>query len=341
MFTSHWNKYLQRIKPQRKDLYFTEAYHKLCASKLDRLEAFVYDESGEVFIFPFLSREFKTPSGILAKDFESAYGYGGPVSSCSDSSFLANAYNRFKEEAIDSNYVCGFVRFHPLLKNHSLFNEFGELLFDRHTIAIDLNGSEENIWMAEIHTKNRNVIKKGAKSGLMFEADYSFNNLPQFVNLYRDTMDKLSADKFYYFEDHYFQNFKELFPNSFLGCVKLNGNIIAAAIFMYSEKYGHYHLAGSDISMLNFSPNNFMIWEAAKELKKHDVNLFHLGGGINSDENNSLFQFKRRFSKSLHDFYIGKVVFNTSMYDEICKDWEIINPEKINLFGNRLLKYRY
>lgn len=341
MFTSNWDKYLQKINPQDKDLYFTEAYHKLCASILDKMEAFVYEESGEVFVFPFLSREFKTPSGIIAKDFESAYGYGGPVASSSNSTFLINAYNKFKEEAIDSNYVCGFVRFHPLLDNHILFNEFGELLFDRHTIAIDLRGSEDDIWMSEIHTKNRNVIKKGAKSGLTFEADYSFNNLPQFVKLYKDTMDKLSADEFYYFDDLYFQSFKESFPNSFLGCVKLNGNIIAAAIFMHSEKYGHYHLAGSDISMLNYSPNNFMLWEAAKELKKQDVKLFHLGGGINSDESNSLFQFKHKFSKSTHDFYIGKVVFNNPLYEDICKDWQNSNPEKIKLFGNRLLKYRY
>lgn len=341
MFTSQWNKYLDRIGIENKDLYFTESYHKLCASDNDQTEAFVYVEDENVFVFPFLSREIKSPSGETVRDFESAYGYGGPVYNNDDPLFLKRAYDRFKEEARNGKYVCGFVRFHPLLNNQVLFDEFGQLIYDRHTIAIDLSGSEDEIWMSEIHTKNRNVIKKGAKAGLTFEADYSFENLSDFVRLYRATMDKLSADEFYYFDDKYFQSFKELFPNSFLGCVRLNGDVIAAAIFMYEGKYGHYHLAGSDVTKLNYSPNNFMLWEAAKELKKHEVELFHLGGGINSDENNSLFQFKHKFSKSLQDFYIGKVIFNADLYNELCEDWEKHNPEKVELLGNRLLKYRY
>ena len=84
-----------------------------------------------------------------------------------------------------------------------------------------------------------------------------------------------------------------------------------------------------------------MLYKSALELKKRGVELFHLGGGTTSDENDSLFAFKKKFSPSLYGFYIGKVIFNHEFYSSICEKWEAENPEKAQRYGRFLLRYKY
>lgn len=341
MIIEHWNTFLDKFTEEQRDIYFTEEYHRLNTNQYEIPKAFVYSENENVMIFPFLSCETTTADGLIIRDFETAYGYGGPIYNTNKEEFIKRALTAFKIELSEAGYIAGFVRFHPLLNNQTHFDSIGDLIFDRNTIAVDLTKPIEDVWMNEIHTKNRNVIKKGQKEGLVFKADDNYDSLARFRELYESTMNKLSADSFYYFGDYYFENFKKLFPNSFIGEVLLNGEIIASAIFFYDGIYGHYHLAGSDIRKLKLSPNNFLLWEAAKELKNRGVKYFHLGGGINSDETNSLFQFKRKFSKSTRDFYIGKLIFVPDTYSAVCRKWEEHNPEKVEKYGCRLLKYRY
>lgn len=336
----NWNTYLELFVPAQKDIYYTEEYVKLYESETDKGTCFVFQDDDKVLIFPFLVREFVF-HGKIYKDFETAYGYGGPLYNTDDEDFIANALKSFKDYCSSNGYVAGFVRFHPVLANIKGFDQVGKLIADRQTVAMDLSMSEDDMWMNEVHTKNRNVIKKAAKEGLSFEADYGYKYLKEFVNLYNSTMDKLSADSFYYFDDTYYDKLVKSIPNSFIGVVKNENKILSAAIFMYSEPYGHYHLSGSDKTQLRLSPNNFLLWEAAKELKKHNVQRFHLGGGTTGQEEDSLFQFKKKFSKSTFQFYIGKLIFNDEAYNEICSAWIKNNPEKAETYKHHLLKYKY
>lgn len=336
----NWDSYFNLFYPTQKDIYYTEEYMKLYESETDRGVCFVCQDGDKVLLFPFLVREFEF-QGKTYKDFETAYGYGGPLYNTEDEVFITTALKSLKEYCAKNGYVAGFVRFHPMLANIKGFNQVGLLIADRQTIAMDLSMSEDEMWMNEVHTKNRNVIKKAVKEGLTFEADYEYKYLKEFVNLYNSTMCKLSADLFYYFNDAYYEKLVKSIPNSFLGVVKNGEQILSAAIFMYSEPYGHYHLSGSDKTQLCLSPNNYMLWEAAKELKKHNVMRFHLGGGTTSGNEDSLFQFKKKFSKFTLQFYIGKLIFNEDTYNDICAEWIKNNPEKAEIYKHHLLKYKY
>lgn len=339
-FVDEWNGFLDVIPTESQDLYFREEYVKLYASNDDTPLCFIYQNGGDILMMPFLRRTF-VYKGNEYYDFETAYGYGGMISNTKDERFIVEALQSMQSLASENHYICGFVRFHPLLNNYKHFDAIGQLIYDRHTIAIDLQSSADDVWKNEIHTKNRNIIKKGIKSGLTFEADYGFEHLDEFISLYNNTMAKLNADSFYFFEKDYYYRFKETFKNSFLGLVWYNDEIIASAIFFYQQPFGHYHLAGSNPRYLNLSPNNFLLWNAAMELQKHGVKCFHLGGGTDGNEDNSLFQFKKKFSKSMYDFYIGKVMFDEGLYKEIKQQWIADNPNKVEKYGNRLLCYRY
>lgn len=338
---NNWNVLLENFQEIQKDIYFNEEYVRLYETSQEQAVCFVYNEEKNFFMLPYLLRECKQIGQDIYYDFETAYGYGGPIYNTDNADFIARAWREFFCYAKKHNYVAGFIRFHPLLRNEEHFSQIGQAINDRHTVAIDLSGSEEDIWKAEIHTKNRNVIKRGSKEGLVFTADYNFEQLPEFIELYNATMNKLGADPFYYFDDTYYHKLMTTSKKAFLGVVKKGDQVIAAAIFFYSKCYGHYHLSGSDKNFLNLSPNNFLLWEAAKELRRQGIGVFHLGGATDSDENNPLLQFKRKFSKRLYDFHIGKVVFNPDMYEKLCTDWEKINPERSEGMKHILLKYKY
>jgi len=335
-----WNWLLAEIPAHRRDVYFTEEYIRLYEASGNRAVCFYYREGAELFLFPYLERRFWA-LGRECFDFETAYGYGGPVSTSDNPAFCASAWHAFVNLVCAKGYVAGFVRFHPLLRNESLCPRGVEIIPERYTVAMDLSGTVKDIWLDEIHTKNRNVIKKAVKNGLSFTADYEYRNYDEFKNLYAGTMDRLRADSFYYFSPEYFEKFKNGIRNSFLGLVKVGQKTVAAAIFMYDSHYGHYHLSGSDKTMLNLNPNNLLLWGAAQELKSNGVELFHLGGGTDSAEDNSLLGFKRKFSRSLFRFHLGKIIFNQDIYRELCRIWEAGNTEKASRYNHIFLKYKY
>lgn len=339
-FTEHWNQYLDTIPAHLQDVYFREEYVRLYETESEKACCFVFQQDESILLFPFLRREFQF-KGNTYFDFETAYGYGGPISNDHSETFMTAALEAMSKNASAENYICGFVRFHPLLENWDCFEQVGRLIMDRKTIAIDLTDGIEAIWMTEIHTKNRNVIKKGEKNGLEFIVDEDFAYLSEFEELYNSTMDKLGADGFYYFAPRYYEELKNTIQNRFLGIVKHDGKVVAGAIFFYQLPYGHYHLAGSDKSALKLSPNNFLLWEAAKELYNRGVKHFHLGGGTDGSEDNSLYQYKRKFSKHEYQFALGKMIFNPSLYEDICTEWVAANPEKAEKLKNILLKYKY
>ena len=339
-FTEIWNQYLDLIPAEHQDLYFREEYVRLYETDKEKAYCFVYQDGDSILLFPFLKREFQF-KGNTYYDFETAYGYGGPISNDHSDTFMTAALEAMSEKASSDNFVCGFVRFHPLLENWDYFEKVGRLIMDRKTIAINLSDGIEATWMNEIHTKNRNVIKKGEKNGLEFIVDEDFYYLTEFEDLYNSTMDKLEADGFYYFDPSYYDQLKNTIQNRFLGIVKHEGKVVAGAIFFYQLPYGHYHLAGSDKSALKLSPNNYLLWEAAKELTRRGVKHFHLGGGTDGSEENSLYQYKRKFSKHEYQFALGKMIFNPSLYEDICVEWAAANPEKADKMKNILLKYKY
>ena len=339
-FTEIWNQYLDLIPAEHQDLYFREEYVRLYETDKEKACCFVYQDGDSIMLFPFLRREFQF-KGNTYYDFETAYGYGGPISNDHSGTFMTAALEAMSEKALSENFVCGFVRFHPLLENWDYFDKVGRLIMDRKTIAIDLSDGIEATWMNEIHTKNRNVIKKGEKNGLEFIVDEDFYYLTEFEDLYNSTMDKLEADGFYYFDPSYYNQLKNTIQNRFLGIVKHEGKVVAGAIFFYQLPYGHYHLAGSDKSALKLSPNNYLLWAAAKELTRRGVKHFHLGGGTDGSEENSLYQYKRKFSKHEYQFALGKMIFNPSLYEDICVEWAAANPEKADKMKNILLKYKY
>lgn len=333
---NQWNAYLNSFSAGQKDIYFSEEYVRLAANNQETALCAVCKDGEKIMLFPFLRNTYKE-----YYDFETPYGYGGPISNTSDNDWNEKALKEIIKYFSSENYIAGFIRFHPLLKNAEICRNVFHVIDDRKTVSIDTSISEQEIWNNFVSSAQRQV-HKAERNGLVFERDNEFKYMEEFKKLYNSTMSRLNADDFYYFNDEYYKNFAEYFNGkSYIGLVKKENEVISAALFMYENNYGHYHLAGSNREYTKLGSNNFLFWNVACEMHKNGVKDFHLGGGTNGDEENSLYKFKCTFSPNTKQFSIGKIIFNKNAYDEICSEWAKNNPEKAEKYKYHLLKYRY
>jgi serine/alanine adding enzyme len=186
----NWDSYLLSFPEEFYDTYFEEKYVKLYETENTEAVCYVCSENGKILLFPFLQRTFYH-NGTRFYDFETAYGYGGPICNVKDDNFIVSALKAFKTYCISNNFIAGFIRFHPLLKNNTGFSSIGQLLLDRHTIAIDLTLPIEEIWLKELEAKARNRINKANNIKLEFIVDREFKYLNDFIRIYNSTMMKV------------------------------------------------------------------------------------------------------------------------------------------------------
>jgi len=310
----NWDYYLSFFKNGDFDVYFEEKYVKLYESDVDKAACFVCNFEDKYLLFPFLRNDI-IHEGERFYEIKSPYGYGGPISNVQDAQFVETAMEHFFFYCENNNYITCFIRLHPLLGNHRCFNQVYSCKYNRKTVAIDLQPSVDDIWMHQISTKNRNVLRHTFKDNFRFIADYDYFFIDDFIRLYMHTMDRKESDSFYHFSKSYFYKFKKQFKDSFLAVVIYNEVIVSASIIFYSTDYGHYHLSAWDLNYSPLNSNKFLIWEVAKFLKSLNVKLFHLGGGTDSNIDNSLFKFKKKFSKNKYDFYICNMTFKNTLND--------------------------
>lgn len=332
-YSKKWDQYLKEFGEEDLDIYYTKEYCRLYENEISKAYLFIYKENGNIGIYPFLLNEiigYPIYKGYF--DVETPYGYGGPLVNVNSDEFNKNFDENFRKFCLDRNIIAEFIRFHPLMKNETIFKENIETIMNRDTVYIDLDKGIEKIWTEDISSKNRNMIRKAKKHGLEVRIS---ENYEEFIKIYNETMEKVKADSYYFFDEKYYSNLLKN-NNVKLFSVENNGNIIAAAIFMEYHKFIHYHLAGSKKESLSFAPNNILIWEVIKYACNNKFKFFHLGGGNTDSSENSLYKFKKCFSKDKSRFYIGKRIHNKEAYLNIMDEWK----EKNNSEPKKLLGYR-
>lgn len=329
-----WEEYIQRLPAEKQDIYWTDAYcHADEILEGGTAKLFVCEENDNLAVYPFIMRKIQNEKlGGDYYDIETPYGYGGPVIKSGDADFAAAFETAFLEYCEKEHIIAEFIRFHPMIKNEHIFKKDIEVLHNRITVCLNLEKSIDEIWMHDISTQNRNTIRKCQKNGLTVEISEDYD---EFLEIYNETMQKVGASDFYFFNQTYYEQVKNN-PAYVLMRVRQGQNTLAAAIFMKYKDYFHYHLSGSRREFLKLAPNNILLWEAIQYAKKNGCRRMHFGGGLTDSEEDPLFRFKKRFSSGSLDFYIGKRIHNPEIYRKLIDEWERIHKQKATL----LLQYR-
>lgn len=319
------------------DIYFDKRYIELYTGN-KKLDFFYYEENSDFFVFPYIKKNLPFYSKYY--DIESVYGYSGILSNSKNKNFLERAWKNFEIDAKYKNIVCGFVRFNPFFENHKLIKNINfKVLKEKKIIFIDLQKKIEEI-VKDFSSDNKNKINKIKKFNITVSDHYSEEDLNEFKLFYNNRMKEVKAKEMYFFKEDYFKKFL-LLKNFFtLFKVKYENINIGMSLVIHYNKIAHYHLSACDKNYFKYAPNNILRYFAIKFFKEKKYNILNFGGGVTSEDDDTLLAFKSRFSKQYKYFYIGKFIFNQEIYNNETKNWETKNINKKDNYKNYLQKYR-
>lgn len=308
------------------DIYFNENYGKLYET-VENGKAIVYKLKTKDGIIhnQFIKREIPIELNDNNKyyDITTPYGYGGPVIiECNgDKNKLLKDYEEnFKNYCYENNIISEFIRFHPIINNALDFKSTYNPECIRKTLGTNLEIYEDPIH--EEFTKScRKSIRQALNKGITYNINECPENLDDFKKIYYLTMDRKSAQEYYYFPDNYFENILNNFKDNIVVTEAIyNGKVIASGLYFVYNEFIHTHLSGTDTNYIKLAPSYILRYGTVLWGKKHGYKLIHHGGGLSNSEEDSLYKFKRQFSKNTDfDFYIGKKIWNQNIYNEMCK----------------------
>lgn len=297
------------------DVYYLSGYVKAFQIHGDgEPQLFYYNENGLRGIYVYMKRKTAI-EGVY--DSITPYGYGGFLLEGDESEEnIKSLWKVYVEKMKSENIVDNFVRYHPVLANAIPMKVCSDVIDLGKTVSMDLS-SEDVIWK-NIHSKNRNMIRKAEKNGIVIRHGQGLELFDDFIKIYNATMDKDNAEPYYYFKPEFYKSIHEdLNDNYEMFWAEYEGKIIAMSIMIFANGRLNYHLSGSDLQYRNLAPSNLLLYKAAMWGMEKGMNTFHLGGGVGSGEDN-LYKFKIAFNRfSDCQFSIAKHVFDNEKYDEL------------------------
>ena len=300
------------------DVYYLSGYVRAFEIHGDgEPQLLYYEDNGLRGIYVYMKRKTAI-DGVY--DSITPYGYGGFLLEGDQSEEnLKELWVAYVQKMKEMNIVDNFVRYHPVLANAVPMKMCSDVIDLGKTVAMDLT-SEDVIW-TNIHSKNRNMIRKAEKNGIVIKHGQGLELFDEFIKIYNATMDKDNAEEYYYFKPEFYRSIHEdLKDNYEMFWAEFEGKIIAMSIMIFANGRLNYHLSGSDIEYRNLAPSNLLLYKAAIWGCEKGMKTFHLGGGVGSGEDN-LFKFKIAFNRfSDYQFSIAKHIFDKEIYDRLVEE---------------------
>jgi hypothetical protein len=340
-----WDNYLQALPENVQDIYYTPEYYSLYEEYGDgKAFCFVFQSGGDTALYPFLLNSINSLGYDLDQqyfDIQGAYGYNGIISSSNDPQFRNAFYQTFNHYCAEQNIVAEFTRFHPLLSNHHFSENNLHIVFDRKTVYVSLENRTHDEIFKDFQTTTKEQIKKAMNryniEVKVFNGNFEDGTL--IYDIYTETMNLVQSDPYLFFNKQYFRTLLKQ-VNHFLFVCYFNGEPIAMSVVLAGKKYLHGHLVGVRNEFRKLSVYSLIYSENIRYGIESEYNYFHFGGGSTSNPDDTLLKFKKNFSKSTSDFFIGKKIHNVPIYEAIIQQWNEKFPEYNQKHSNKLLRYR-
>ncbi len=254
-------------------------------------------------------------------DATTPYGYGGFIFNrdLSDEELIevgAELQSDLQKWGCENNIVSIVMRLHPVLKNAREAESFMDVLHLGRTITMDLASDE--LINTNIISKNRNMIRKAEKSGVVIKHGNGMELLDKFKGIYEETMKRDHASDYYYFVQDFYKSIDtDLKDNHEIFYAEHEGKIISMAIMIFGGWHLNYHLSGSLTEFRNLAAGNLLLREAALWGCKMGFKTFHLGGGVGAGED-SLYKFKASFNRNSDtEFALGRLILDVDRYNQL------------------------
>ena len=307
------------------DIYYYPSFLEIDAKiQGGHFEIFVCQNENEVFIYPYIKLPFKEDKFKEYYDISSPYGYCGPF--CT-SEFIFNEGEQAFIDYVKDKCISEFVRYHYLYNEKIKFKYKIQNIQNRKVVTLDTTLDLETIWLKEFSSTNRNLIRKLEKEEYNFIVTDNNEDLLGFIEMYYSTMKNAGANNFYFFDKELISvMYKSLGQKIFLVKVEKESIIYSYSLFFISGGIGTYYLSARNLNYTKIASTNYLLGKVVELLKGKNAFVFNIGGGLTNEQDDDLFKFKRNFSKSTKDYFIGKRIFNSNLYNQLVQDW-------IELFG--------
>jgi hypothetical protein len=310
-----WDGLLARVGFQ--DFYFSFDYHQLSSSAQEDPFLIHFSQGDSGILFPLLLRSIERTD---YHDVTSVYGYAGPlIYGGLEGIQLTDFRDQLLQLFKDLKIVSAFTRLHPYIEyQNSVLHTLGESQKMGRVVNINLQLPLAEQW-SHMSRRNRTYINKARQKYHIRQAK-SMGDLEAFIRLYYQTMQRLEAHPKYFFEASYFQKLLKSpsFRTTILLAEDQNGKVLSGAMFISCGEIIQYHLSGTDGEFTKLHPVKLLIDAIRIDGTNQGYKYFNLGGGLGGSED-SLFNFKSRFSKDYRDFFIWKFVANPEVYRELSR----------------------
>ncbi|MGB8703111.1 MAG: GNAT family N-acetyltransferase [Thermosynechococcaceae cyanobacterium] len=320
---THNPMWLDILSQIRHDVYHLPVYLELEAKRTKTVaEAFVALDGENIFFVPFLVRSCEDIFGSSESiyDIISPYGYPGIILSKTaekSSSFVEAAIGSFIDRLKQKDICSIFLRLHPIL-SHSLISILSEKTLTENgvTVSVDLTLSESEIW-AHTRKGHQSSINKTKRLGFVARMVPVENYYEQFIEIYEETMSRVSAKDDYFFDREYYKNLLALGEKLHLCIVEKDDELAAASLFFECCGVVQAHLAGTKNEFLKQSPFMEVLNYTRYWAKERGNEFLHLGGGIGGSGEDRLYIFKSGFSRQRHAFHTLRLVTDPDRYEKL------------------------
>jgi hypothetical protein len=317
------DRWMQVLRDTPHEFYHWPDYVRLEASRMaGEPIGLLVEGNGAHFFLPLVVRPVGKGSGAL--DAISPYGYPGPlvVARNRDSAeFAAEAIAAALPILRDAGWVTVFVRMSPLLNRAEDFSRSGTLVEHGDSVWIDLTLTPEEL-QKQVRSRFRSYINGAQRAGLTARFDDEWSSLDDFVRLYHQTMRKVGAADWYFFQRPYFEGLRRLLGSDIKLClVEFEGRIIAAGLYAVSGGIVQYLLSGTDETAEQPHATKLMMIFVRDWAREAGHRVLHLGGGLGGGADD-LLTFKRGFSKVSSRFYSWRWIVDQGRYRTLIEEWE-------------------
>ena len=320
-----WRELLDALPTTRRDIHYHPDYLRIYEETYDETAVlFVFHKEQEYCICPFIIRQIDFAPRDN-RDLTSVYGYGGPISSCSDdelSPAFASDFQKALHQWMNENrFVSEFCLLNPFFSEHQkkLLGSAVKPIFRKEVVVADLTIPAPEMW-SRIEERQRKAAAVARRKGVVIEhSDLSKASVADFHHRYLETMEAVSSGDFWKFPDTYFSNCCSCLGSEHVSLfnARFEGEIIASFFHLHMYDTLYYHFSCSDMAHRKLNPTSLLMLDSLLWAKEQGYKNFHMGGGRTLGQD-SLFTFKNSFCDNTLPLTSCTRIVDKDTYEMLC-----------------------
>lgn len=183
----------------------------------------------------------------------------------------------------------------PNLKEFGEFSKQSQQAENKKTLIIDLEQNEDDLWMKEVDSKRRNMIRKAEKNGIEVSQTSIFTT--EFYSVYYESCKK---NELTLLSESFFRDLTSIATNiSFdFFTARLDNDSIANIVIVSDKNYSIYWLGNNAGKARNDGQGELLQWKAIQVMKAKGCRYYDLCY-IEKDRLPDIYKFKSGFARNV------------------------------------------